>query len=106
MDLFSLLMEGFKEVSGMKIYGVTDPKKIKDRVPTVAFRVNGHTPREIAERIAAENIYVWDGHCYALEPVKRLGLEEKGGVVRVGLSLYNTKEEVNRLISVLKRITG
>jgi cysteine desulfurase family protein (TIGR01976 family) len=106
MDLFSLLMEGLKEVSGMKIYGITDQKRFKDRVPTVAFRVNGHTPREIAERMAAENIYVWDGHCYALEAVKQLGLEEKGGVVRVGLSLYNTKEEVNRLISVLKRITG
>ncbi|UCH19449.1 MAG: cysteine desulfurase-like protein [Deltaproteobacteria bacterium] len=106
MDLFSLLMEGFREVSGMKIFGVTDPTRFKDRVPTVAFRVNGHTPREIAERMAAENIYVWDGHCYALEPVKRLGLEKKGGVVRVGLSLYNTKEEVNRLISALKRITG
>ncbi|MGD2270622.1 MAG: cysteine desulfurase-like protein [Desulfobacterales bacterium] len=104
MQLFTLLMSRLKEVSAIKIYGITDTAKFKHRVPTVAFRVKGHTPREIAQLMAQENIYVWDGHCYALEPVKQLGLEEKGGVVRVGLSLYNTEEEVDRLISVLKRI--
>jgi selenocysteine lyase/cysteine desulfurase len=67
--------------------------------------MKGHTPREIAERMAVDNIYVWDGHCYALEPVRQLGLEKKGGVVRVGLSLYNTREEVDHLIAVLRRIS-
>lgn len=104
MSLFSLLMSRLEKVFGIKIYGITDREKFKHRVPTVSFRVNGHTPREIAELMARENIYVWDGHCYALEPVRQLGLEEKGGAVRVGLSLYNTGEEVDRLISVLKRI--
>ncbi len=104
MDLFSWLMRGLGEVPGVKIYGIADPKRFKRRVPTVAFRLGGHTPREIAELMAENNIYVGDGHCYALEPVKQLGLEEKGGVVRVGLSLYNTKKEADRLISVLKRI--
>jgi len=105
MDLFSLLINDLKELSGLKIYGIEDQKRFKERVPTVAFRMNGHTPREIAERMAADNIYVWDGHCYALEPVRQLGLEDKGGVVRAGLSLYNTKEEVDRLIKVLRRIS-
>ena len=105
MDLFAFLINHLKEISGLKIYGIEDQKRFKERVPTVAFRIKGHTPREIAERMAVDNIYVWDGHCYALEPVRQLGLEEKGGVVRVGLSLYNTKQEVDRLIRVLKRIT-
>ncbi len=105
MGLFSLLINDLKKVSGLKIYGIEDQKRFEQRVPTVAFRMNGHTPREIAERMAANNIYVWDGHCYALEPVRQLELAEKGGVVRVGLSLYNTKQEVDRLIRVLKRIT-
>ena len=105
MDLFAFLINELKKLSGLKIYGIADQKRFKERVPTVAFRMNGHTPKEIAERMAAENIYVWDGHCYALEPVRQLGLEEKGGVVRVGLSLYNTKQEVDRLIKVLCRIS-
>jgi selenocysteine lyase/cysteine desulfurase len=105
MDLFALLINDLKELPGLKIYGIKDQMRFKARVPTVAFRMKGHTPREIAERMAADNIYVWDGHCYALEPVRQLGLEEKGGVVRVGLSLYNTKEEVDRLIRVLRRIS-
>jgi selenocysteine lyase/cysteine desulfurase len=105
MDLFTLLINDLKELPGLKIYGIEDQKRFEERVPTVAFRMNGHTPREIAEKMAADNIYVWDGHCYALEPVRQLGLEEKGGVVRVGLSLYNTKEEVDRLITVLRRLS-
>ena len=31
-----------------------------------------------------ENIYAWDGNYYALEVTTRLGLEEFGGMVRVG----------------------
>jgi cysteine desulfurase family protein (TIGR01976 family) len=105
VDLLSVLMDGLKKLPGIQIYGIEDQTQFKQRVPTVAFRLNGHTPREIAERMAADSIYVWDGHCYALEPVRQLGLEAKGGVVRVGLSLYNTKAEVDRLIQALNRIT-
>jgi cysteine desulfurase family protein (TIGR01976 family) len=105
MDLFAYLINHLKEISGLKIYGIVDQRRFQERVPTVAFRIEGHTPRGIAEQMAADNIYVWDGHCYALEPVKQLGLEEIGGVVRVGLSLYNTKQEVDRLIAVLRRIS-
>ena len=52
------------------------------------------------------NIYVWDGNCYALAVTERLGLEDNGGMVRVGPVHYNTLEEISRFGEVLGKITG
>ena len=59
---------------------------------------------EPSEALAKENIYVWDGNYYALEVTTRLGLEQSGGMVRVGAVHYNTLDEVSRLGDLLKRI--
>jgi cysteine desulfurase family protein (TIGR01976 family) len=64
----------------------------------------GKSPRAVAEALAAENIYVWDGNYYALAVTERLGLEEHGGMVRVGAAHYNTLEEVERLGEALRKI--
>jgi selenocysteine lyase/cysteine desulfurase len=60
--------------------------------------------RELLEKLAAENIYVWNGNYYAINVSERLGVEEKGGMVRVGPVHYNTVDEINRLGEVLKKI--
>jgi selenocysteine lyase/cysteine desulfurase len=56
----------------------------------VAFTLDGYSPREIAERLGQEGIFVWDGNCYALAVAERLGVEESGGMVRVGIAHCNT----------------
>ena len=94
-------MAGLQEVPGLRIYGVTDPARFDQRVPTVSFTLEGFTPNEIARRLATANIFVWDGNFYALAVTERLGLEEQGGLVRVGLVHYNTAEEVDTLLTVL-----
>jgi cysteine desulfurase family protein (TIGR01976 family) len=71
-----------------------------DRVPTFAFRIEGMSPREVAERLAARDIAVWDGDYYALEAMTRLGLQPEGAV-RAGFVHYNTFEEVDRLLEAL-----
>ena len=58
----------------------------------------------IAEHLASREIYAWSGHFYAVEVIARLGLEEAGGLVRVGLCHYSTAEEVDRLIKALKQL--
>ncbi len=73
------------------------------RVPTVSFTVEGMAPDDIAKHLAADNIYVWSGHNYALEPVRRMGLQDKGGVLRVGLAHYNNIEEVDALLASLHK---
>ncbi|OGO14501.1 MAG: hypothetical protein A2Y53_01190 [Chloroflexi bacterium RBG_16_47_49] len=60
----------------------------------------------MAEKLDEANIYVWDGNYYALEVTTRLGLEESGGMVRVGPVHYNTLEEIQRFGEVLGKIIG
>ena len=47
---------------------------------------------------------MWNGNFYALAVTERLGLEEKGGLVRVGLTHYNTQAEIERLVTTLLTI--
>ena len=74
-----------------------------DRVPTFAFRVDGTAPREVAERLAAREIAVWDGDYYAVEVMERLELQPDGAV-RAGFVHYNTFDEVDRLLAALAEL--
>jgi cysteine desulfurase family protein (TIGR01976 family) len=76
---------------------------MEGRVPTFAFTVDGLGSGEVAGRLGERGFAVWSGNYYALEIMKRLGLED-GGAVRVGLVHYNTLEEVDRLLEELTRL--
>jgi selenocysteine lyase/cysteine desulfurase len=54
--------------------------------------------------LADSGICVWSGHNYAYEVVKSLGLDERQGVLRIGLAHYNTPGEVDRALTVLRRL--
>ncbi len=103
--LFRQLLSGLEDIKGIRIYGITDPAQLEQRTPTVAFTLPDLTPREIAERLGKESIYVWDGNYYALALMERLGLEEHGGAVRVGLAHYNTIAEVERFLNIMQTMT-
>jgi hypothetical protein len=81
-----------------------DPARFDRRVPTVAFTLEGYTPRQVAERLGEAGIFVWDGNYYALAVTDRLGVEESGGMVRVGIAHYNTAAEVDRLLGVVNEL--
>jgi len=96
------LIDGLESIPGLKIWGITGRKKLDRRVPTVSFTLEGRSPQAVAEHLASKGIFVWSGNFYALEIMRRLGLEKGGGVVRVGLAHYNTLGEVERLIEALQ----
>ena len=104
--LTTRLLDGLGQVKGLRIFGIGDPARVGERVPTVAFRIDGFHPRRVAEHLAGKGIFVWDGNYYALAVTERLGLEDKGGMVRVGLVHYNTEEEVDRLLEALNALMG
>jgi cysteine desulfurase family protein (TIGR01976 family) len=79
------------------LYGVNSMDR---RVSTFAFNVEGQSPRAVAERLGERNIAVWQGNYYAVEVMKRLGLDE--GAVRAGIVHYNTADEVDRLLGELQ----
>jgi cysteine desulfurase family protein (TIGR01976 family) len=95
------LLNGLSAIAGVTIHGITTPSELHCRVPTVAFTMEGREPAEIAKMLAAKNINVWHGHNYGVEPVKRLGLIDKGGVVRVSLAQYNTVEEIEMFLEAM-----
>jgi cysteine desulfurase family protein (TIGR01976 family) len=86
---------------GMELYGIPAPD---GRTPTFCFNLPPHRPREVAAALAGRDIYVWDGHYYALEPMRALGLEQ-GGAVRAGFLHYTTEEEVDRLLEALAALS-
>lgn len=103
-ELSRALLEALSAIPGLRLYGLSDPGRLEERVPTFSFRLGDHPPRAVAEALAQEGIYVWDGNYYALAVTERLGLEESGGMVRVGAVHYNTVEEVEQLAEALKRL--
>ncbi|MCX7609636.1 MAG: cysteine desulfurase-like protein [Anaerolineales bacterium] len=103
-ELSRTLLETLTNIPGLRLYGLTDLRRLEERVPTFSFRLGDLPPRLVAEALAQENIYVWDGNYYALAVTERLGLEGRGGMVRVGAVHYNTLEEVERLSDALKRL--
>jgi cysteine desulfurase family protein (TIGR01976 family) len=103
-ELCRRLIAGLSGFKGLTIRGITSDNGMHRRVPTVSFTLEGHHPQNLAKALAAENIFVWSGHNYAIEPVKRMGLLESGGVLRVGLAHYNTAEEVDAFLSSITRI--
>jgi len=103
-ELGRALIEAIESVPGTRIYGLTDTRRLEERVPTVSFTLEGVEPRRLAERLAQEGLYVWDGNYYALAVTERLGLEGRGGMLRVGAVHYNTLEEIQRLQAALNKI--
>jgi cysteine desulfurase family protein (TIGR01976 family) len=77
---------------------------MEGRVPTFAFSIAGIPASEAAARLGERGFAAWHGNYYALEVMKRLGLEDDGGAVRVGFVHYNTAEEVDRLLGELARL--
>ncbi|HEY7848768.1 MAG TPA: cysteine desulfurase-like protein, partial [Ktedonobacterales bacterium] len=104
--LAARLIAGLKAIPGVTLYGLTDEADLARRVPTVALTIAGHTPRALAEGLAARGVFVWDGNYYALTLMERLGLEEHGGALRIGLAHYNTADEVDSIVASLRAVVG
>lgn len=97
------LIEGLLSMRGIRVLGITEPADFARRVSTVSFVAEGMAAREIASALGREGIQVWDGHNYALEIYRKLGLLDAGGV-RIGPVHYNRMEEVDRTLERLEQV--
>jgi cysteine desulfurase family protein (TIGR01976 family) len=97
------LLEGLASVKGVRIYGIKDPKRFHDRVPTVSFTMANRTPGQVAEHLAQRSVFAWHGNYYALPLTEALGVEPLG-MVRVGLLHYNKAADVDRLVRALEEL--
>jgi cysteine desulfurase family protein (TIGR01976 family) len=104
--LAEALISGLLTIPGLKFYGIRDVGKLAQRCPTVAVRIAGQTPLELATKLGERGFFTWDGNYYALNLTERLDVEKDGGFLRIGLAHYNTAEEVQRFLSALREIAG
>lgn len=100
--LTTQLLDGLVRRPRFKVWGITDPDRLSRRVPTVSITATDRSPLQLAEHLASRQIYAWNGNFYALELTERLGLEDRGGLLRLGLVHYNTADEIDRLLHALE----
>ncbi|HEX6850432.1 MAG TPA: aminotransferase class V-fold PLP-dependent enzyme, partial [Candidatus Polarisedimenticolaceae bacterium] len=99
-ELAGAALEALRSIRGVRVWGLTDPRRLHDRVATFGFTVSGVPARDVARRLAADGIFVWAGNFYAVEATEALGLEPDG-LVRAGFLHYNLPGEVERFAAAL-----
>ena len=101
--VFGHLLTGLHDMPGVRVVG---PPDLVDRAPTTMFLVDGHTPLQVATRLAEERVAVWDGHNYAVEAMAPLGLDADDGAVRAGVCIYIGHDDVERLLEAVATLAG
>ncbi len=96
------LYEGLKKIQGVKVIG--QDFSSAHRAPTVSFTMEGKTPQQVCAHLATKNICAWDGNFYAIRAIEILGLMERGGVIRLGISVYNSSEDIDATLNQLKSL--
>ena len=101
-SLAEKLYHGLERIQGLNIIGLPFGDYL--RAPTLSFTVEGMRPETICAQLGERGICSWDGHFYAIRAIEALGLYDRGGVTRLGISIYNTEEEIDYTVEALEEI--
>jgi cysteine desulfurase family protein (TIGR01976 family) len=101
--LVERLLAGLRNIPGIQIWGINDPARAHERLPTLSITHHRLSPEALATELGQRGLFVWHGNYYALELTESLGLEPDG-MVRIGLVHYNTADEVDRLLGELEQL--
>jgi cysteine desulfurase family protein (TIGR01976 family) len=104
-ELASFYHDAVRRIPGVRVWG-PDFAPGRARAPTVSFSHDKATAAEIAISVGKEGICVWDGDFYAARPIEVLGLAKRGGLLRTGISMYNTRDELSRLLAGIERLVA
>lgn len=106
MELSEYFLDRIEKMKKVTLYGISDRSRLNERTPTFGITIDGMNSMDVARKLADFGIFTWSGHFYAQDVVKEYNLESQGGLVRIGFLHYNTKEEIDRLISALRHIVN
>ncbi len=99
------MLDGLQAIDGVKIWGISEESRLRQRFPTISITHNRVGTTDLTQKLAERGIFVWNGNYYALQLTETLGLEPEG-MVRIGMTHYNTKAEVDRCLVAIKEICG
>ena len=94
--------DGVRRLPGVRVFGPDFTSR--SRAPTVSITLGKHTAAAAASALGAQGVYVWDGHFYAARAVELLGLAERGGLLRTGISMYSTDRDVRRVLEGIEQL--
>jgi cysteine desulfurase family protein (TIGR01976 family) len=94
--------DSVRELPGINVWGPDFSGR--SRAPTVSITLDHATAGEAADALGKEGICVWDGNFYAVRAAEVLGLTERGGLLRTGVSMYSSREDIDRLLAGLARL--
>jgi len=97
------LIEVLSGRPGIRLMGPATADRAQ-RAPTIAFAVEGVDAGTLPRKLDAHGVSLRSGHFYAHRAVKRLGLLEKGGLLRASMVHYNSPAEVERLVGALEGV--
>lgn len=103
LPLFARLLDGLEAIPGVRVRGITDRGRFSERTPTAAVTVDGVPAERVSERLGDRGIATWWGDFYATGLIERLGLAPEG-VLRIGITHYNTAAEIDRALEELETI--
>jgi len=96
--LLEYATQRMRPIPGVRLVGTA-----RDKASVLSFVLDGHTTQDVGEALNAEGIAVRTGHHCAQPILRRFGLE---ATVRPSLAFYNTCEEVDRMVDVVRRLSA
>jgi cysteine desulfurase family protein (TIGR01976 family) len=100
--LASLYHDRVGRLPGVRLFGPGFTSRA--RAPTVSITLDNHPAAAAASALGAQGVYVWDGHFYAARAVESLGLAERGGLLRTGISMYSSEADVSRALAGIEKL--
>lgn len=101
---FKELYSGLAAIPGLQIYGQGIDNH--ERAPTIAFNLPNRSADAACELLGQRHVFAWSGHFYAIRSTEVLGLAEKGGVIRMGISGYLRSEEVQKAVAIVQELVN
>jgi cysteine desulfurase family protein (TIGR01976 family) len=95
--------DGVRSIRGVRVWGTDFGRQA--RAPTVSITLDEHTAAEAATVLGSQGLCVWDGDFYAARTIEVLGLVQRGGLLRTGISMYTTESDVRRLLSAIEQLS-
>ncbi|CAN7778009.1 family 2A encapsulin nanocompartment cargo protein cysteine desulfurase [Variovorax sp. LjRoot84] len=91
-------MQALSAIPGVRLIGTAS-----DKASVMSFVLAGHSTEEVGRALNEEGIAVRTGHHCAQPILRRFGVET---TVRPSLAFYNTFDEIDRLVAVVRGLAG
>ncbi len=96
-EILEYAMNELEKLDFIEIYG---PKELSHKAGVISFNINGVHPHDVASVLDSQGVCVRSGNHCAQPLLRYMGLDS---TCRASIYIYNTKEDIDRLVAALKK---